>query len=100
MRAADNVLKGVVPCYGAIKTGMKLAQQNQPKGRGKKKHSTRLTEISRGSGKPVLCQGVNINQAARKLFDYEETGLTPYEVRILIERERNLTEQVKKMQEW
>jgi len=34
------------------------------------------------------------------LYDYEETGLAPYEVRVLIERERALTEQVKKMQDW
>ncbi len=50
--------------------------------------------------KPVLCQNVNVNQATKKLYDYEETGLAPCEVRMLIEREKALTEQVKKMQDW
>ena len=53
-----------------------------------------------GSGKPVLRQNVGVVRAAKKLFEYEETGLAPYEVRALIEREKALTEKVKKMQDW
>ncbi len=53
-----------------------------------------------GSGKPVLKQNVGVVQAAKKLFEYEETGLAPYEIRALIEREKALTEKVKKMQDW
>ena len=53
-----------------------------------------------GSGKPVLKQNVGVVRAAKKLFEYEETGLSPYEVRALIEREKALTEKVKKMQDW
>lgn len=98
MKPNDYALKGVVPCYGAVKTGMKHIQKRTKPG-GKTKQF-RLTEISRGSGKPVLCQGVGVNRAAKKLFDYEETGLTPTEILNLIERERNLTERVKKMQSW
>lgn len=99
MKGIDSTLKTVVPCYGAIKAGMKYAGK-QAEGSRKKKKRQRLTEISRGSGKPVLCQKVTVTQAARKLFDYEETGLTAYEIHMLIERERALTEQVKKMQSW
>ena len=74
--------------------------QEKPQ-RGKKgRKRERLTEISTGSGKPVLRQNVGVVRAAKKLFEYEETGLAPYEVRALIEREKALTETVKKMQDW
>ena len=101
MRGMDKTLRGVVPCYGAMKAGMKIARQNeQQRSKGKKKKRIRLTEISRGSGKAVLCQGIGINQAAKKLFDYEETGLSPYEVMVLIERERNLVKRIEKLEGW
>ncbi|ANU50602.1 hypothetical protein [Clostridium phage Saumur] len=98
----DYAMKDVVPYYGAVKAGMKRIekQRGQQNGRGKKPRRVRLTEISRGSGKAVLCQGVGVGRAAKKLFDYEETGLTPAEILNLIERERNLTAQIKKMQDW
>lgn len=51
-------------------------------------------------GYPALKQNAGVVRAAKKLFEYEETGLAPYEVRALIERERALTEKVKKMQDW
>ena len=41
-----------------------------------------------------------MNQAARKLYAYEETGLTPQEVLNLMERERNLTIRVEKLEGW
>lgn len=99
MKGIDSTLKSVIPCYGAVKTGMEQVQK-QKHGSSKKKNRGRLTEVSRGSVKPVLCQNVTVNQAAKKLYDYEETGLAPYEVRVLMEREKALTEQVKKMQDW
>ncbi|NDO29247.1 hypothetical protein ADH76_10125 [Enterocloster clostridioformis] len=102
MQMNDYAMKDVVPYYGAVKAGMKRIekQRGQQNGRGKKPRRVRLTEISRGSGKAVLCQGVGVGRAAKKLFDYEETGLTPAEILNLIERERNLTAQIKKMQDW
>lgn len=98
----DYAMKGVVPCYSAMKAGMKHMekQKGQRDGRRKKPRRVRLTEISRGSGKAVLCQGVGVSRAAKKLFEYEETGLSPAEILVLIERERNLTERIKKMQDW
>ena len=103
MRATNNAMRGYIPHSGVVSAGAKIVARQQSKEKkqdGKKKKRVRLTEVSRGSGKPVLCQNVTVNQAAKKLYDYEETGLAPYEVRILIEREKALTEQVKKMQDW
>lgn len=101
MRAVNNVMKGVVPCYGVVKAGMKMVQSQQKKnGSRKKSKRYRLTEISQGSGKPVLRSGVNVNNAAKKLFDYEETGLSAYEIVALIERERNLVKRIEKFEGW
>ncbi len=103
MRATNNAMRGYIPHSGIVSAGAKIVARQQSKEKkqgGKKKKRVRLTEVSRGSGKPVLCQNVTVNQAAKKLYGYEETGLAPYEILILIEREKALTEQVKKMQDW
>ena len=104
MRASNNAIRGYIPHNAIVSQGARIAarQQAQEKPqRGRKgRNRERLTEISTGSGKPVLKQRVGVVRAAKKLFDYEETGLSPYEVVQLIERERNLTEKVKKMQDW
>lgn len=101
MKQNDYALKKTIPAYGTIKRGMKIAQQQAAtRSAGKKRKPQRLTEISRGTGKAILCEKVNVNRAIKKLFDYEETGLTPHEVMVLIERERALTEKVKQMQDW
>lgn len=104
MRASNNIIRGYIPYSAMVSQGMKIAarQQAQEKPqRGRKgRERERLTEISKGSGKTVLKQNVGVARAAKKLFEYEETGLAPYEVRALIEREKNLTEKVKKMQDW
>ena len=59
-----------------------------------------MTSWSQNGGKAVLREGVSVNQAARKLYAYEETGLTPQEVLNLIERERNLTRRIEKLEGW
>lgn len=104
VRASNNAMRGYIPHNAIVSQGAKIAarQQAQEKPqRGKKgRKRERLTEISTGSGKPVLKQNVGVVRAAKKLFEYEETGLSPYEIRALIEREKNLTEKVKKMQDW
>lgn len=100
VRASNNAMRGYIPHNAIVSQGAKIAarQQAQEKPqRGKKgRKRERLTEISTGSGKPVLKQNVGVVRAAKKLFEYEETGLAPYEVRALIEREKALTETVKK----
>lgn len=102
MRATNNAMRGYIPHNGIVSAGSKLIAKNQSGSRseGKKKRRTRLTEISRGSGKAIISDGVKINQAIKKLHDYEETGLSPREVHNLIEREKRLTEQVLRMQDW
>lgn len=102
MRATTNAMRGYIPHSGIVSAGAKLIAKNQAGSRsaGKKKHRTRLTEISRGSGKAIISDGVSVNQAIKKLYDYEETGLSPQAIKNLIERERNLTEKVLKMQDW
>ena len=104
VRASNNAMRGYIPHNAIVSQGAKIAarQQAQEKPqRGRKgRKRERLTEISMGSGKPVLKQNVGVVRAAKKLFEYEKTGLAPYEIRALIEREEALTEKVKKMQDW
>jgi len=104
MRASNNAIRGYIPHNAIVSQGATIiarqqAQEKPQRGRKGRKRE-RLTEISTGSGKPVLKQNIGVVRAAKKLFDYEETGLSPYEVMQLIEREKNLTEKVKKMQDW
>ena len=101
MKMDDYTAKKFIPHYGAIRAGIRQASRGTRGGSGKgKKKAERLTEISQGSGKPVLRQGVGVSRAAKKLYGYEETGLTPAQIISLQERERNLTEKLKKMQDW
>lgn len=96
MKSADHILKQHIPCYSSMKKAGGYLQKRQ---QGKKSKRTRLTEINH-NGKTVLQGKTTVAAAIRKLFNYEETGLTPYEVRNLIERERNLTERIKKLEDW
>lgn len=95
MKTADNIMKQHIPYYSSMK---RAGAFQKPKKQGKPKR-TRLTEINH-NGKKVLKGKTTISAAVNRLFDYEETGLTPYEVRSLIERERNLTERMKKLEGW
>lgn len=95
MKTADHIMKQHIPYYSNMK---RAGAFQKPKKQGKPKR-TRLTEINH-NGKKVLKGKTTVAAAVKKLFDYEETGLTPYEVRNLIERERNLTERIKKLEGW
>lgn len=57
----------------------------------------RFIEINH-NGKTVLKGRVTVFSAIKRLFDYEETGLTPFEVHNLIVRERNLTNELERLQ--
>jgi len=104
IRATNNAVNGYIPYSGIVSAGAKIMarQQEKPKkGTGRKRKTRqRLTEISRGTGKAILKPDARMNQALKKLWDYEETGLSPKEVWGLIEQEKNLTEQVKRQQDW
>ena len=74
VRASNNAMRGYIPHNAIVSQGAKIAarQQAQEKPqRGKKgRKRERLTEISTGSGKPVLKQNVGVVRAAKKLFEY------------------------------
>ena len=99
MKAADRVLKQHVPYYSQMKKALP-ASPREKKTKPRKKEEYRLTSWSQNGSKAVLREGVSVNQAARKLYAYEETGLTPQEVLNLMERERNLTIRVEKLEGW
>lgn len=100
MAAVDHVLKSTVPYYSQMKRGMNMTpKEKKPKKKRSEKHFT-LTEYSQSGRKPILKDHVTVNQAAKKLFDYESTGLSPHEVQILIEREKALTTRVDKLEGW
>lgn len=104
MRATNNAMRGYIPHSGIVSAGAKIVagQQKQGKkpgtGSGKQKRTT-LTEINH-NGKAVLKGKTTVAAAVKKLHDYEETGLLPYEVRNLIERAHNLEKRVEKLEGW
>lgn len=92
----DHTLKKTVPYYSTMKRAGAFKQQ-EPRKRQKR---TTLTEYSQNGQKAVLKPHVTVNQAAKKLYDYEQTGLSPHEVVNLVEQVRNLTRRVKKYESW
>lgn len=104
MRATNNAMRGYIPQSNIVSAGAKIVAGQQRKskpqrtGSGKPKKS-RLTEINQ-NGKTVLKGKTTVTAAVKKLHDYEETGLLPYEVRNLIERAHNLENRVKKLEGW
>lgn len=92
----DHTLKKTVPYYSTMKHAGAFKQQ-EPRKRQKR---TTLTEYSQNGQKAVLKPHVTVNQAAKKLYDYEQTGLTPHEVANLVEQVQNLTRRVKKYESW
>lgn len=92
----DYTLKKTVPYYSTMKRAGAFKQQ-EPRKRQKR---TTLTEYSQNGQKAVLKPHVTVNQAAKKLHDYEQTGLSPHEVANLVEQAQNLTRRVKKYESW
>lgn len=99
MKAADRVLEQHVPYYGQMKKAL-AASPREKKTKPRKKKEYRMTSWSQSGSKAVLRDGVSVNQAARKLYAYEETGMTPQEIWNLMEREHNLTMRVEKLEGW
>ena len=92
----DHTLKKTVPYYSTMKRAGAFKQQ-EPRKRQKR---TTLTEYSQNGQKAVLKPHVTVNQAAKKLYDYEQTGLSPHEVANLAKQVQNLTRRVKKYESW
>lgn len=104
-KALDHAMKGTVPYYNQIKKVMPQVntgrqREHKPQGSGQQKKRLYLLTEHSPSGKAVLRKGVTVTQAAKKLSAYEATGLTPQEVLNLMERERNLTQRLIKMEDW
>ena len=97
MGAMDHTLRQTVPYYSAMKKAGAFKQPQKPQKRQKR---TTLTEYSQNGQKAVLKPHVTVNQAAKKLHDYEQAGLSPHEVANLIEEVQNLTKRVKKLEDW
>ena len=96
MGSMDHTLKKTVPYYSTMKRAGAFKQQ-EPRKRQKR---TTLTEYSQNGQKAILKPHVTVNQAAKKLYDYEQTGLLPHEVANLVEQVQNLTRRVKKYESW
>lgn len=96
MGAMEHTLKQTVPYYSTMKRAGAFKQQ-EPRKRQKR---TTLTEYSQNGQKAILKPHVTVNQAAKKLYDYEQTGLSPHEVANLVEQAQNLTRRVKKYESW
>ena len=96
MGAMDKTLKQTVPYYSTMKRAGAFKRQ-EPRKRQKR---TTLTEYSQNGQKAILKPHVTVNQAAKKLYDYEQTGLSPHEVANLVEQVQNLTRRVKKYESW
>ena len=92
----DHTLKKTVPYYSTMKRAGAFKQQ-EPRKRQKR---TTLTEYSQNGQKAILKPHVTVNQAAKKLYDYEQTGLSQHEVANLVEQVQNLTRRVKKYESW
>lgn len=92
----DHTLKKTVPYYSTMKRAGAFKQQ-EPRKRQKR---TTLTEYSQNGQKAVLKPHVKVNQATKKLYDYEQTELSPHEVANLVEQVQNLTRRVKKYESW
>ena len=89
---------GKVPEINSIENYMPACRAfRQPQ---KRKKRTTLTEYSQNGQKAILKPHVTVNQAAKKLYDYEQTGLSPHEVANLVEQVQNLTRRVKKYESW
>lgn len=104
MRETNNAMRGYIPHNNIVSAGAKIVTEQQKKrtrrGIGSRKQKRpQLTETNH-NGKVVLKGKTTVAAAVKKLHDYEETGLLPYEVRNLIERAHNLEKRVEKLEAW
>lgn len=103
MRATNNAMRGYIPHNNIVSAGAKIVAGQQKKknqqGSGRSQKRPQLTEINH-NGKAVLKGKTTVAAAVKKLHEYEETGLLPYEVRNLIERAHNLEKRVEKLEGW
>lgn len=88
-----------VPHASLIASSLKVAgRQQSANGKRDKQEKKRLTGMR--NGKPVLLDEKSLQAAVEKLFLYEESGATPYEIHILQERVKSLEERVKRLESY
>lgn len=101
-KMANRTMSDYIP-HNIVSTGTKIAAEQQKKesqrATGRKKKATKLTEVNQ-NGKIVLKGKTTVAAAVKKLHDYEETELLPYEIYNLIERTQNLEKRIKKLENW
>lgn len=101
-KMANRTMSDYIP-HSIVSSGTKIVAEQQKKesqqGTGRKKKVTKLTEINH-NGKTVLKGKTTVAAAIKKLHDYEETGLLPYEIHNLMERTCNLEKRIKKLESW
>ena len=104
IRVTNNAMRGYIPHSRIVSAGAKIVAEQQQKTKKqqrtyiKQKRPT-LTEINH-NGKIMLNGKTTVAAAVKKLYDYEKTGLSPHEVANLIEQVQNLTNRVKKLEDW
>ena len=92
-------LPAEIPHASLIASGMKAAgRQQAAKTKRGKPEKKRLTGMK--NGKPALLAENSLQAAVEKLFLYEESGATPYEIHILQERVKRLEERVKRLESY
>ena len=87
-----------VPHASLIASGMKAIGQQAAKEKRSRPEKKRLTGMR--NGKPALLNENSFQAAVERLFLYEESGATPYEIHILQERVKSLEERVKRLESY
>lgn len=95
-------LPSEIPYSSAIAGGMKaIARQQAQKAFGEElgpAESKRLTKAENGI--VSLVNGAGRQAAVEKLFLYEESGKTPYEIHIMQERMESLEKRIRKLESY
>ncbi len=91
-----HTLKQTVPYYST----MKRAGRSEATEAAEAAEENDTDRIQPERAESHIKPHVTVNQAAKKLYDYEQTGLSPHEVANLVEQVQNLTRRVKKYESW
>lgn len=95
-------LPSEIPYFSAIAGGMKVIARQQAQKAFEEKtgaeESKRLTRADNGI--ISLVNGAGQQAAIKRLFLYEESGITPYEIHIMQERMKSLEKRIRKLESY
>lgn len=94
MSGIGNILSREIPYYGM----MQKAQAAVPKITGYAKKTPKFLTEKIKSGAIILAKGVEQKEANKKLYAYEQTGLSPYEVCEIKERNEALERRIRRLE--